>query len=562
MGELRLAQGDSKEPRKLTLCFDLELPRDAQKQLYAWVRHGWQADEKESIADARADDPKNGTLYVFIPARNRSDLNQAITTQKAADLTLEVRGEPSSPEGKDARVAMQTRLSNAIKIRDRLIEEVFEGVRVFISGGTEIDGNHLKDKLESGAKNASIRIYRQFDLADNANWSKVVDNARKVGGETALSAINFNEEPAKHPVCAQILRYIVAGKKGNDIRENFQNAPYGWPQDAIDGAIYSLLASGALKAKNSAHQPVDAKGLERKYITQASFEVENVTISTSQKLAIRKLLTETVGCNPGDEESKVAEFLQFARDLAEKAGGTAPQPHKPDTSRINEIAGEAGNSRLVKLYDYKDELQRDITQWKTQSDAITKRMPTWLSLKDLLSLSSNLSFYTVLKKEVDAIEHSRRLLDEPDPCDSLVKETTDNLRAAIQHRFDSYKAAYDQSIQIIESDSNWIKLDAAKQLELLHRRSIKQPIQPSLNTTDAIIDSLEECALEQWTDRTVALHSKFESAREEAAILLMPKAVRAILPRDTLETEEDIQNWLTVVEKELRKKLTQGPVIV
>ncbi len=77
VGELRLAQGDSKQPRKLTLCFD-ELPRDANKQLYAWVQHGWQANEKSVIADARADDPKHGTLYVFIPARNRSDLNQAI----------------------------------------------------------------------------------------------------------------------------------------------------------------------------------------------------------------------------------------------------------------------------------------------------------------------------------------------------------------------------------------------------------------------------------------------------------------------------------------------------
>ena len=560
--QLRLAQGDSKQPRKLNLWFDAESPRDASKQLYAWVQHGWQADEKSVIADARADDTKNGTLYVFIPARNRSDLNQAITTQKAASATLDIRGMPNTPEGKDARTAMETKLNDAVKQRDRLLSEVYEGVRVFISGGTEIEGNKLTDKLEAGAKDALQRLYKQFDIADDANWGKVVDKARKVGGETALAAIKFMEEPAKHPVCAQILRYIGSGKKGLEIRENFQAAPFGWPQDAIDGALYVLLVSGDLKAKNAAYQPTNAKGLERKHITQAQFEVENVTITTAQKIAIRKLLTETVGCNPGEEESKTADFLMFARELAEQAGGEAPKPHRPDTSRIDEIAGEAGNSRLVKLYDYKDELKESITLWQQQSKAIEKRMPVWSDLKDLLNLSRNLSFHAELQKEVGAIEHGRRLLDDPDPSENLVKETTDNLRVAIQHRFDGYKGAYDLALQSIESDSNWVKLDAAKQQELLGRRSIKPPVQPVLNSTDDVIESLEDCALEQWSDRTAALHSKFESAREEAAQILLPKASRANLPKGTLETEQDIQQWLAEAEKELKQKLEQGPVIV
>lgn len=561
-GELRLAQGESKEPRKLTLCIDQELPRDANKQLYAWVRHGWQADQKEIIADARADDPKNGTLYVFIPARSRSELNQAITTQKAASATLDIRGLPSTPEGKDARTAMETRLNEAEKQRDRFLVEIYEGVRVFISGGTEIEGNNLKEKLEAGAKDALERLYKQFDIADDAHWGKVVDKARKDGGETALAAVNFKDEPAKHPVCGQILRYIGSGKKGNEIREQFQGAPFGWPQDAIDGAIYALLASGALKAKNAAHQPVDAKGLDRKHITQSGFQVENITISTSQKLAIRKLLTETVGCHPGDEESKTAIFLQFARDLADKVGGPGPQPTKPDVSIIDEIAGEAGNSRLVKLYDYKNELQQSISQWQTQADGIEKRLPAWYQLKNLLTLSRDLSFHAELEKEVQAIEHGRRLLKNPDPCEDLAKETTDNLRLTIQHRFENYKNVYDLAIQTIESDSNWIKLDAAKQLELLSRRNIKAPIQPTLNSTDDVIESLEACTLSQWNDRADALQSKFESAREEAAKLLLPKVTKVNLPKRTLKTEADMQQWLTEVEKELKEKLVDGPVIV
>jgi len=560
--DVRLQQGKSNEPRKLNMCFDMELPRDANKQLYAWVQHGWQANEKSVIADARADDNKNGTLYVFIPARNRSDLNQAITAEKAASATMDIRGIPSGTEGKDARSAMETRKQDAQNSKARLLDEVFDGVRVFISGGSEVEGNSLKDKLENGAKDALQRLYKQFDVADEAHWGKVVEKARKVGGETALSAINYKGESAHHPVCVQILKYIGSGKKGVEIRDNFQEAPFGWPQDAIDGAIYALMASGDLKAKNANSQPVDASSLERKHLTQARFEVENVILTTTQKLAVRKLLTETVGCKPGEEDSKTTEFLQFARDLASKAGGPAPQPHKPEIARIDEIAGEAGNSRLVKLFNYKDEISNDIQQWQKQQEGIGERMPNWDNLKALTALSRGLSFYSELNAEMLAIESGRRLLDNPNPVEGLVNETTDNLRGAIKHHFDQYKAAYDQSLMDIQTDANWVKLEPVKQNELLDQRSIKAPDQPLLNNTADVIDTLEACSLEQWNDRREALNNKFENAREEAAKLLMPKAVRAQLPRATLETTEDIDAWLAKAKNELETKLKQGPVIV
>ena len=560
--ELRLAQGESREPRKLTLSFDQEVPKNAGKELYAWVQHGWQVNEKSVIDIARADDPKHGTLYVFTPARNRSDLNEAITTIKAATATMDIRGFPASPEGKDARSAMETRLNEAIKKRDRLFLEIFNGVKVFISGGTEIAGNSLKEKLETGAKDALVRLYRQFDTADDANWGNVVDRARQPGGEEALRAIQFNDEPIKHPVCAQIQTYIASGKKGHEVRDNFKAAPFGWPQDAIDGALYVLLASGELTAKNAAHQPVDARGLERRNLAQASFLVENITVTTAQKLAVRKLLTETVGCNPGEEEAKATEFLQFARDLAKKVGGPAPQPSQPDTSQIDEITREAGNGRLVKLYDARDELQQSVKQWEAQAAEIKKRLPGWDRLGELLRLSRGLALHAELQEEYNAIEHGRRLLDTPDPCENLIKETTDSLRDAIKQRFTEYENSFDAGLQSIESDSNWVKLEVPQQQALLAQQNIKEPEQPELNTVDDVIDSLDQCALEQWGDRTQALTSKFDSAREAAAISLMPKAQRANLPQRTLENAEDIQKWLSEAEKELTEKLAQGPVIV
>ena len=563
INELRISQGTCNESRKLTPTFDQELPPEARKALYAWVQNGWTIDEKNLIADARADDNKHGTLYVHIPARNRDEMQQAITTIKAAELTLSIRGTPSSAEGKDARQSMETRLTTATGIRDKLLKEIFQGARVFLSGGEEIDGTTLKDKLQAGANKALDRIFRQFDIADDVHWGKVVDKARQAGGETALSAVNHQNDADKHPVCAQVIKYLGSGKKGGEIRENFLSAPYGWPQDAVDGALYALLASGHLKARTAANKPIDAKGLERKHLTQTHFEVENVTISTAQKIAVRKLLVDTLGsCSPGDEDSKINEFLLHAREIGEKAGGDAPRPQRPDMTRINEIAGEAGNSRMLKMHEYKDDLHSDLKEWQQRATNIDSRIANWTQLKSLVALSRGLSFHADLQKEVEAIEKGRRLLDDPDPAVELVNQCTDNLRNTIQLRFDNYKTTYNQSVTDIESDANWCKLDSAQQQELLAKRSLSAPVQPALNSADDVIESLEECSVEQWTDRIQAIKSRFEGAREDATQLLMPKSVKAILPKRTLEDEAAIEQWLADAEVELREKIKQGPVIV
>ena len=83
-----------------------------------------------------------------------------------------------------------------------------------------------------------------------------------------------------------------------------------------------------------------------------------------------------------------------------------------------------------------------------------------------------------------------------------------------------------------------------------------------LNSADDVIESLEGCSVEHWTERAQAVKAKFESAREEATQLFMPKSVRATLPKRTLEDEAAIEQWLADAEAELREKLKQGPVMV
>src|SRR5581483_1889778 len=96
----------------------------------------------------------------------------------------------------------------------------------------------------------------------------------------------------QQPACRELRAYIGAsGKKGSEIRKHFGAPPYGWPQDAIDGALLALLAAGFLRATR-AGQPQAAKQLDRSHISSTEFVSEGATVSAMQRLAVRTLIKD------------------------------------------------------------------------------------------------------------------------------------------------------------------------------------------------------------------------------------------------------------------------------
>ena len=112
------------------------------------------------------------------------------------------------------------------------------------------------------------RLYPQFDVADHPKWGKVIDRARK-GDGAALEAVGHTEEVDKHPVPSAILKFVGVGKKGAEIRKNFDDSPYGWPRDAIDGGTLRLGADAATCApRTPTTRSLDAKAIDRAKLTQ------------------------------------------------------------------------------------------------------------------------------------------------------------------------------------------------------------------------------------------------------------------------------------------------------
>ncbi len=559
--KVRVVQGKDNVERRLAPIYDDNLPKDHDKSLYLWIQDGWQTEEKSVIAEAKAKNSDNPTLFAFLPAQHKTELTNAIVALEAARTTLQKKGSPSTEEGRDAQRSMESRQRTAERELVELLELLVAGVRVFQAGGQEaLDGNDLADRINRAARSSAIRLYSQFDAADHDMWSKVLDEARK-GNLEALKAVGHTQEADKHPVCQKLLAYIGPGKKGAEIRDNFEAPPFGWPRDAIDGALYALLAAGHIKASDATSKPVDAKSLDRAKLTQTSFQREIVNITPIQLIKIRKLFDAVrVPCQPKEELIKLPALLAKLRDQASKAGGQAPAPEMPKLTALEAVEGQTGNAQLLELFSRYDELVGLSKAWTQTADDIAKRLPVWRKLIELLRHAKALGPYAALKAEVDAIEAQRSLLSDPDPVRPLLDKTVDLLRQALNAKLEAFQKTFEHQQAQLQADADWNRLSDAQRAELSTQHHLTAPETVQLGTPEQLQDALDDCELEHWVAKTQALPSRFEAARHAAVQLLKPNVVYVPLPKRTLNDESELKAWLEEVEALLSTKLKQGPI--
>ena len=561
---LSLTQGSSKVTRDIYPVFDAQLPSDAEKQLYVWVRDGWSIDENSVRADARQAGKHSPTVFVFIPKRSADDLRHHLIDYKAASATLEKRGVPNTPEGAEARAAMETtRQAAEGKIRE-LLEDAFSGARVFQGGGQEILGNDLQEMILEASHNALQRLYPQFHIADHVGWSKVYEEAKK-GAPDALKAVGDEGKPANNPVCKAILAFIASGKKGADIRTQFESPPYGWSRDAVDGALQVLLVAGLIKAQDERGQTIDPQELDRKTIGKVMFKVESATITAPQRIQIRKLLQKVgLQAKQGEELGLIPQFLQKMVGLADRAGGEAPKPARPNTTFLDEIRRTAGNEQLLALYNRRDELSAAIDTWTDLADRIEKRLPNWTVLKRLMAHASGLQDAEVFLAQVKTIEQQRQLLEEPDLVEPLIASLTQLLRDELNKLDNEYASRHAEGLKRLEGDSNWQQLEPEQRYQLLFKNSLHEAARPkvAVQLTSNVLTTLDNCALPVFADRVAAMSARFDSVAREAAELCEPQAQFIQVPRRMLKTDEEIDAWVTEVKQQLKAALQQGPVVI
>ena len=558
---LKLPHGQSKEQRKIQLHFSQDAPPADGPDVPAWVRDGWNHDEKSVLADARAAGAESPLVTVYLPRRAADDLKKHLASAKAARETLHAKGHATTPEGIEARAGMETRLRAAEQQRDGLLDEVLSGARVILAGGGEKTGASLADKVREAGEDALQRLYPRFADADDARWGKVVERARG-GAADALEAVGHTGNPEDHRVCKDILAFVAGGKKGREIRKHFTAPPYGWPQDATDGALIVLVGSGHLRAAQDG-KVLTQKQLDQKNLGVADFRLESATVTVQQRLALRKLFQEAgVPAAPNEEANAARSFLERMKDLAKSAGGEPPLPAPPNPPLLGELSSLAGNEQLVAIYEAREELSGWRAEWSKREGLIAKRLPRWQALDKLAAQARALPVAGELAPQIEAVRANRALLNDPDPVAPLVSRLTQALREALQQAREAYATLHQAEKERLGSSEIWKRLTPEQQAEILNHQGVAGVPEIRVGTELELLESLAEISLESWATRRDALPQRFTRALEEAAKLLEPKAVRLSLPSATIRSEEELRAWLDQVEAKLREQLGRGPVIV
>jgi hypothetical protein len=561
LGNPSVLHGDAKERRKVVIHHGESKP-ESTEAITLWVRDGFSAPESSVLADIRKLSTDDPTLHLFLPKSHTDELKNAVASAQAAEETLHFKGNPTSQEGKECHLAMVTK-QNAESLRvEELIGQILGGARLFLSGGQEQSLIGLKEGVEDAAKQVLNRLYPKFHDGDSAKWPQVLKKA-KDGSPSALEQVGFTGDPQNHPVAAAIIAFMGSGKTGLEIRKKFNASPYGWPQDAIDGVLTTLLASNHLSSRING-KPLSLAEVDQKKLGQAAFRIESPVLTATQKLAIRKLLQEA-GLSkivPGNEPTDALRFVDYAKAIAAQAGGDAPAPIAPAAPEITALESHSGNDLLMELHDQRDALLAKLKTWQDTGKEIIKRLPAFVLTEKLVAHAVGLAEQAEWSATLIAIRANRSLLDDPDPVSHVLKAAANILRAGLAQAHKAYADMFMTQTERINSNSVWKKLHEGKRQSLLSSAGAVQRTAPTTGSDEQLLSALQSCSLANWQSQTDALAAQFDKALAAAIIETEPKARRVTLSTATIHTEAELDAWLIKSKNAIEAALKEGPVIL
>jgi hypothetical protein len=558
---VNLQQGQSRESRRLVHSLSSLKPPAADGEVQLWLRDGWSDDLPTVLNDARSAGLGSPMLFAHIPREHHEELRQAIAAEIAAQETLDAQGPGATPEAISARKSIETQHTFARQQTHELLGRILGGSRVFLGGGGEANGIELADKVLEAAESAMARLFPHFSDADHANWGQVLHRARS-GDVAALALVGHPGDATRHPVGRRVFEFIGAGKKGKDVRDQFKKAPFGWPQDAVDGVLLVMLAAGNLRASENG-QPVTIQNLPQNKIGVTSFHVDVPPLSVDQRMALKALFSKLdVKTGNGQEATAAGEFLAKLAQLAASAGGEAPRPITPSLTAVHEAQALSGNALLSDLFERKDAFLQSLTAWKKQADTLAKRLPGWDRLLECQRFAAGLPEAEAAAPSIQAILAQRSLLAEPDPVPPLRQSLVLALRQAVDGLQQDVARAFTQGEATLAADGLWNRLRPEQKAALTATCTLVAPAPDPVGSEEEVLAALRKASLSERRNLLDAIPQRFQRALAEAAKLLEPKATRVALPGATIQDLPQLDAWYAEVRQTVEQHLKNGPVIL
>jgi len=559
---LKLVQGASKTPRKIHIHWGLDEPTAEEGNVPVWIRDEWSVTEsavKKSAAEVGDECP---TVFVLLPRREADQIKDTLASYAAVDDTLR-RPTPQTDEGKAAQRAMKTRRDSDDERLTTLFQEVVTRARVFQGGGSEVTTSTLRDAVETAAIRSLIRLFPKFGAGDNANWGKVVVNARD-GAPDALEAIGHHGEPTTNAVCKDVLAAInPSGSKGADLQRRFSAPPYGWPKDAVNGALLTLLAAGNIRAALDDKELTGPREVQPNQIGKIFFYKEDEPPSVGQRLAVKGLLTAAgILYEPGQEGVQIPALLQKLTDLAARCGGAPPLPEPPDVGHLKELAALAGNQRFRAVADAHELLSANLEHWRSMEQQRERREEAWREAQRLVRHADGLDVVSHVSPALDAIRDGRQLLDAPDPVAPIVSDLADSLRAEVQRLAAELEAVEEAAVAELQGWEDWAKVTPEDQRSIIDEANLSPTGAPDVSTTAKLLVALDDSSLRSWHDRISLVPGRRDQARLRAAKALEPDCVSVTPPSATIKSEADLEAYLDELRKRIQSHLDGHKTVI
>ena len=559
---LTFLQGVTKTSRKYDIYLGSERPATSGNSVPLWVQDEWSASLAAVREEARQAGVDSPTVFVFLPRLEPDELRRTIGRLRAAEETVNTRAAPQTSAGIEARGAIQSRIEVEGKRVSDLVDNIIRNARVYQGGGNEVVAAPFSEAVRQAVEAALTRLFPRFADADQGGWDRVVTRALQ-GAPDALSALGYSSDIEKHPVCQEIRSFVGgAGKKGSDVRRRYLEPPYGWSRDAVDGALLALLAGGFLRAIRNG-QAVMAKDLNQQQMGVTEFFSEGVIVSVAQRIRVRTVAAEMgLPARSGEEAEAVPLILERLQSEALAAGGDSPLPEQPDNSTVGELRELAGNRQIVGVAEEADTLIDRHRNWLAAGAAARERLPEWHRLERLLHHARVLPVAGEVNPQMEAIRSQRSLLTDPNPLPPLLSKVTAALRKTVLEAHERLSRERDREVAALERSEDWMKLKPVDRARILASNALDPIPNLDIGTDLALMECLDDTALQDWNDKLLALKPRVDRAREEAARLLTPKAVIVRPTPATLNSRKDVEDYIQRLREQLLAQVDDHPVII
>jgi hypothetical protein len=558
---VKIVQGAAKEGRQLEVSREQNPPKVTGEGVPLWIRDGWSASEKEMIEAARAAGSTDPTLFVFIPRQSADDLRKWVVEAEAAQQTIDAKGVPTTPEGTEARRSMESRRDAAARQREELIRQVVANTKVFQGGGAELLQAALDERVREAANAALVRLFPRFKDADSNAWEAAIKRARD-GADQPFLPVGHSGPTEQHPVCQQVIATIGSGKTGADVRKVLEASPFGWPRDAIDAGLIALHRAQHVSA--TLNGAVLAPGsLDQNKVSKAEVRVEKVTLTVTERLAIRKLFQALgVTCKAGEEAAKAPDFLGRMVALARATGGEPPLPPAPSTADIEDVSARAGNDQLAAIRDVGAAWEKRIADWTKAKSTADARMPAWGLVTRLVTHAVGLPAATEHLTQIEAVRDQRLLLAATDPVAPIRSGLAEVLRKALVDAQGAQERAFLEGEATLTQSPVWARLDPADRGRISASVGLAPPSPVNAATVESVLAALDARSLPARRDEADAVPGRVQSALEQAARLLVPKVRPVLIEKATLATPDEVNGWCDRQREALLEAIKDGPVFV